>query len=94
MVDGVTRPGLAQNLNDLVAALVAKGAISHFAGEIGADDVERQAALQHMVERRPRTGQHDRLHFATTDSSKKIDAVADRRTAGDEAQRILPHLIG
>jgi len=84
MADLVLRPAFAQDLHDLVAAFVAVFAVGHFTGKIGADDVQRQPPLQHMIQRRNGARQHDRLHLATADRGEKIDLVGQGRHARDE----------
>jgi len=80
--------------NDLARALIAVVAVGFFAGEVRADDVEGQAAFKHVVECGNRSRQHDGLHLAAANRRQQVDAVRDRRATGDEAQRVLPDLVG
>ena len=94
IVDGVARPGLLEDLDHLARALIAKGAVGHFARKIGGDDIYRQPPLQHVIKRGDGARQHDRLHLTAAHGGQKVDLVGDRCAARHETQRVLAHLVG
>jgi hypothetical protein len=75
MIDGVARPGLAQDLHHLVAAAIAERAVGLLARKIRRDHVQRQPALQHVVQRGHRARQHDRVQLAAADRRQQVDPV-------------------
>src|SRR5690606_20137328 len=93
-VDLVARPRLAQYLHHLARALVAVAAVGALAGKVRRDDVHRQPAFQHVVERGDGARQHDRLHLAAAHGGQHVDLRGDRGTARDEGKRVLPDLVG
>ena len=92
VVDAVLRPGLLQDLDHLMAAAVAAGAIFDLAGKVRRDDVDGEPALQHVVERGDGARQHGRLHLTAAHGGEQVHALRLRRHGGGEAQRVLPHL--
>jgi GntR family transcriptional regulator len=51
MVDALLRPCLFQDLDHLARAAVAEIAVCHLTGETGGDDVHRQTAFEHVIQR-------------------------------------------
>ena len=93
-MDRVCRPGLFENLHDFARALIPIAALCGFAGEVGTDNVHRQAPFKHMIERGQSPRQHDRLHLSAPHRSEHIARLRQWRAPGDKAQRILSDLIG
>ena len=94
VVDLVAGPSLLEDLDHLARALVTELALGLLARKIRGDDIQRQAAFQHVIERGDGARQHDRLHLAAADRSQQVDLRGDRRAARNEAQRVLPDLVG
>ncbi len=94
MIDLVPGPRLPQDLDHLSRSSVAVGAVGGLAGEIRRGDIEREAALQHVVQRRHGAREHDRLHLAAAHRRQKVDPRGERRAGRDEGQRVLAHLVG
>lgn len=67
--DVIARPRLAQDLDQLVAAAIAEGAVGDFARKIRRDDIEREPPPEHVVERRDGAREHDGLQLAAADRS-------------------------
>ena len=93
VIDLVLRPGLLEDLDDLPGALVAVVTVGFFTREIGGNDVQRQPALEHVVQRGHGTRQHGGVHLTAADGCQQIDARGQRRHGGHKAQRVLPHLV-
>ena len=94
VIDAVLGPGLPEDLHHLAGSAVAQLAAFLLAGEVRGDDVERQPALQHVVQRGHRAGEHDRVHLAAADRRQQVHAGGQRRHGGDEAQGVLADLVG
>ena len=78
MVDRGPGEQRAQDRHHLERAGVAGVAGELRAGQVRADDVDRQAAVEHLVEAGELAGELRRPHLATADGQQQLDPLGDR----------------